>query len=388
MRKFKNIAAVLTAIILVLAAVPVQGFADGTFAEKAGLDISVTERESSGSYDASNAVCLYPDDDLTITAEGVYILCGEYKNQMILVDAAKEDKVQIVLENAVIANSSGPAVYVKSADKVFITAAAGTESSISDGSQYAMTDGETEVDAAVFSKDDLVINGSGKLTISGNMKHAVVSKDDLIVTAKDLTVTAVSKCLCGKESVVLSDASADLQAGTDGIRSDEYVAISGGTVNISASEGIEGTYILIAEGKIIISATDDGINAAKKSDTLFPLVEITGGTISISMRPGDTDGIDVNGDIIISGGVIDITGSSSFDYDGAADFAEGTVYVNGRIVSELPNQMVGGFGMMPGEFGGRGMSGDGRGWNRSDAPGQGFGGEPPMGRGEMRNDMP
>ena len=439
------------------------------------IDTSVSDRDASEEYDAQNAVVLNPDDDLTITQAGVYVLSGTYENKMIVVDAAKEDKVQIVLQNAVLNNANGPAIYVRSADKVFITAAAGTENIISDGTGYSLTEDDTTLDAAIFSKEDLTINGSGKLTINGNYKHAVVSKDDLVVTAKDLTVNAVNAGLFGKDSVKLSSATVTVTAGTDGIRSkngtdtslgfvsaensaitiqsgkdgiqaetvflsnnsviavrsggggtvqktssadsykgikagiaiiinggtyaidslddaihtngtisitagsfvlrsnddgihaDEYIDISGGTFDIDAYEGIEATYVRISGGEITIQASDDGINAARKSSAYTPTVEISGGTVSITMGAGDTDGIDSNGNLIISGGTIYVNGNSSFDYDGSASFTGGTVYVNGSQVTSLPNQFMGGFG---GGFGGQG------GFGQQGGFGGGFGQQP------------
>ena len=348
---------------------------------------------------------------------------------------------------------------MRSADKVFLTAAAGTENTISDGADYVYADGDTDVDAAVFSKDDLTLNGSGTLTVSDNCKHAVVSKDDLVVTAENLSVNAANVGLCGKDSVRLSGAAVSITAGSDGIRSDndtdeargyvsvdgsaltivsgndgiqaetvftaenavirvtsgggsgaksgdssesrkgikaaaairisggeydvdslddalhtngtleitsgsfvlrsaddalhadEKIEISGGTFDIEAREGIEATYVLISGGEITIQASDDGINAARKSSAYTPTVEITGGTVTITMAAGDTDGVDSNGDIIITGGTISVNGSSTFDYDGTATFTGGTVYVNGQQITSLPNQMMGG-GM--GGLGGQG----------------------------------
>ena len=443
---------------------------------ESATDTSVSNRDASGEYDSSEATALSPDGDLTITEAGVYVLSGEYKG-MIVVEAGEEDKVQLVLENAAIANDSGPAIYVRSADKVFLTAAAGTVNTISDASDYTLIDGDTTLDAAVFSKDDLTINGAGRLTISGNYKHAVVSRDDLVITAKDLTVNAQNVGLNGKDSVKLSGASVSIAAGSDGVRSDngtdadkgfvsvvdstltivsgkdgiqaetvfiaenadisitagggssgsaadasesykgvkagvsiavsggvykidslddaihtngsvlisdgeftlqsrddgihadEKAEINGGTMNISAYEGIEATYVLITGGDITIQASDDGINAARKSSAYTPTVEIAGGTVTITMGAGDTDGIDANGYLIISGGTISVNGQFPFDYDGNASFTGGTVYVNGQQVSSLSNQMMGGPGDMGG-FGGQGGFGGGPG-------GQGgFGGGP------------
>ena len=350
----------------------------------AEIDTSVSARDASGEYDVKEAVYLSSEDDLTITQAGVYILSGSYINKMIIVDASEEDKVQLVLDNAVLMNDSGPAIYIRSADKVFLTASDGTENTISDGSGYTFSDGETTPDAAVFSKEDLTINGSGKLTVIGNTKHAVVSKDDLVITAKNLTVTAVNSCLCGKDSVKISDAAVSAAAGTDGIHSEEFVVITGNTaVNIRASEGIEAAYILITGGEIDIQASDDGINAARKSAAYTPTVEITGGIITVTMGSGDTDGIDSNGNLIISGGTVYVNANSPFDYDGNASFTGGTVYVNGNQVTSLPNQMMGGFGGRGGFREGTGNQDGFRGGSEQGSSGnqEGFGASPGEQRG-------
>ena len=438
--------------------------AAGTALTASEPDTAVSKRDASGEYDVSEAVLLSPDGDLTVTQAGTYILSGDYEG-MIVVEVGEEDKVQLVLENATITNENGPAIYVRSADKVFLTAAEGTVNVISDGAEYTLTDDGATLDAAVFSRDDLTVNGSGRLTVNGNYKHAVVSRDDLVITAKDLTVNAQNVGLNGRDSVRLSEATVSITAGSDGIRSEngadtdkgfvsvadstltivsgkdgiqaetvftaenanisitsgggsgasesckgikagvsvtlsggvyaigalddaihtngtvlisggsftlgsrddgihanEKVEIAGGTLNITAYEGIEATYILIRGGDITISASDDGVNAARKSSAYTPTVEITGGTLSVTMGAGDTDGIDANGNIIITGGTVSVNGNSSFDYDGTATFTGGTVYVNGQQVTTLPNQFMGGgmggFGGGPGGFGG-GMGGPG-----------------------------
>ena len=388
-----------------IAASASDGAAPSAAAESA--ESLVSDRDASGLYDASAAVTLAPGDDLTITAAGVYILSGSYENQMLLVQAGDEDKVQIVLNNAHLSNADGPAILIRSADKVFLTAAEGSENSISDGSGYSLTEGDTAVDAAVFSKADLTLNGSGSLSVTGNTKHAVVSKDDLVVTAKNLSVSSAASALTGKDAVTLSDASVSITAGTDGIHSEGTVTvlggsltvrcgddavhadgradIAGGTVTLDAAEGIEATYVLIRSGDISIQASDDGINAAYKSDACTPTVEITGGNLTVNMGAGDTDGIDSNGNLIITGGTVSVNGSSAFDYDGAVTFTGGTVYVNGQQVTEITGQFMGGMGGMGG-FGGPGgqggMGGHGGFGTPPDMSGDfpsDFGGQPPFG---------
>ena len=335
-----------------------------------------SESETSNKNDNDADITLAPGDDLTITKAGVYSLAGIYEDQMLVVQAGEEDNVQIILNNAQISNSNGPAIFVRSAGKVSLTADDGSENSISDGSDYTLLEDEKSVDAAVFSTADLTIEGSGNLSITGNNKHAVVSKDNLVVTAKNLSVESVSSGLTGKDSVTLSDAEVTINAGTDGIhsegtvtvfgdsltiqcgddaiRANEKIDIAGGTVTLHAAEGIEATYVLIQSGDITIQASDDGINGAYKSDAYTPTVEITGGNLTVNMGAGDTDGIDSNGNLIITGGTISVNGSSAFDYDGTLTFTGGTVYVNGQQVTEIANQFMGGMG----GFGGHGGQGE------------------------------
>ena len=73
------------------------------------------------------------------------------------------------------------------------------------------------------------------------------------------------------------------------------------------------------------------------------------------MGAGDTDAVDSNGDLIITGGTIDITAQSPFDYDGSCSYTGGTIIVNGVETDSVSNQMMGGgmAGGAPGGFGGR-----------------------------------
>ena len=99
------------------------------------------------------------------------------------------------------------------------------------------------------------------------------------------------------------------------------------------------------------------------------------------MGAGDTDGIDSNGDLIISGGSISVNAVFPFDYAGSVSFTGGTVTVNGEEVSSIENQSFGGG---PGGFGGMGqrpggMGGRPEGFEPPEGfdPSQGF--EPPEG---------
>ena len=146
-----------------------------------------------------------------------------------------------------------------------------------------------------------------------------------------------------------------VHASDDGLHAVSFLQIDGGTFSISASEGIESTCVLINGGELTIQASDDGVNAANKSSFYRASITVNGGEISISMGAGDTDGVDSNGDLSITGGTISVTGNSCFDVDGSVSFTGGTVCCNGQQVSTIPVQMMGGgMGGMRGGWGGMG----------------------------------
>lgn len=344
-----------------------------------------TDRDLQQTADLTSAVnyTVSDDSDITITSEGVYVIAGTAENCTIIVDAASEDKVQIVLDAVSITNTDSPAIYVKSADKVFVTTTDSINTLKVTGTFTA--DGTTNTDAVIFSKDDVVINGTGTLNISST-GNGITSKDDLKITGGTLNITCTDDALEANDSVAIAGGNITINTDKDGIHceNDEddtvgYVYICGGTLDISSDddaihgttivqidggtitvnghEGIEGTYIQINDGTITVNASDDGINAASKSKSYTPTVEITGGDLTVKMGSGDTDAIDSNGNLYITGGNISITAQSPFDYDGAGKMTGGTVIVNGTQITTLTNSMMGGgmqggFGGQQGGFGG------------------------------------
>ena len=128
-------------------------------------------------------------------------------------------------------------------------------------------------------------------------------------------------------------------------------------MTITASEGMEATYVLINDGTVNITASDDGINASQKTKLYnSPVIEINGGDLTVAVGQGDTDAIDSNGSIYVNGGTVNVTAQmSSFDYDVSAEFNGGTIIINGQEVSEIPQSMMGG-GMRGGNMQG-GFSG-------------------------------
>ena len=348
-----------------------------------------SDRDLQQTADLTEAVTYAVADgqDITITEAGVYVLTGKAKDVTVYVAADKEDKVQLVLDGLAITNGDAPAIYVKSADKVFVTTAG--DSALAVTGAFS-SDGDTHTDGVIFSKSDLVLNGTATLTVTSS-ENGIVGKDDLKITGGTYLVSAQSKTIEANDSIRIADGVFELTAGTDGLHAEnddddttDYIYLGGGTftiqagddglhataviqvddgqLTIAAAEGIEATYVQLNGGTIAISSWDDGINAAQKSKAYRATVEINGGDITIAMGAGDTDGVDSNGDILVNGGTVSVTGNSTFDYDGTGTITGGTVIVNGQQVTTLPNQMMGGRGGFGGGWGGNGGFGGRRGW--------------------------
>ena len=352
----------------------------------ASIDL-FSSRDMKQTADTSEAehVSLKSGEDVTIGAAGMYVISGTATDATIIVDAADEDKVQIVLDGVSITNADFPAIYVKSADKVFITTTDSKNTFAVTGDFTA--DGTTNTDAAIFSRDDIVINGVGTLTISSS-ENGVTSKDDLKITGGTISIDCAADALEANDSIRIAGGDITIKTQKDAIHAENeeddslgYVYVGGGTISIdaaddgihgttivqiddgdltiSAVEGIEATWVQINGGSLDISASDDGVNGSQKSKAYAVRVEINGGYTKITMGAGDTDGVDSNGDLYINGGTIDVSGQSPFDYDGTAEHNGGTIIVNGTQTDQITNQFGGG-GMGPGG-GGMGPGGMGPG---------------------------
>lgn len=276
------------------------------------MDFTFSDRDLSGSYDAGTAAAVSADGK--ITAAGTYLLTGS-RTETLVIAAGENDKVQLVLDNADLLCADGPAIYIQSADKVFLTLAEGSVNTLSDGSSYTLTDGDTTLDAALFSKADLTINGAGTLNITGNYKHGIVSKDDLVIAAGVLNVTAEKVGLNGKDCVKINDSSITIQAGSDGIRSDNtedaergFVYAKGGSLTITAwNDGIQAETALLAEDAALaitagggsgsggLSSSEESYKGLKAGSTLL----FTGGSAEIDSRD---DCIHSNDTVQITGG--------------------------------------------------------------------------------------
>lgn len=279
---------------------------------------------------------------VTIASAGYYDVTGTLTDGSLIVDAGKNAKVFLRLNGVTITCSDDAAIRVDQADKVFLTLAEGTENTVTSGETYSEAALADKTDGAIFAHDDLTINGSGALTVTAAYKHGIAANDSLRITGGKITVTAPADTVHVNDSLHITGAAITLSAGDDAIHSDTSVAILGGSITVNTCcEGIEAPEILIEDGAVTVTSTDDGINACgtETSDGSLPGVTINGGTVTLLNPSGrDADGIDSNGNIDINGGLVYISlvgdgGNCALDYGsengGACRINGGTVVACG-----------------------------------------------------------
>lgn len=207
-------------------------------------------------------------------------------------------------------------------DKAFITLADGSMNEIVSNSFPGNED--TNIDGAIFSREDLTLNGSGTLKFTSSA-HDIVSRDDFVLTGGVYQIESEKQGLSGKESVRIVDGTFTITSGTDAIHSEDtdedtkgFVYIAGGVLTLNAAGGNDQS-----------SMGRPGENTFQEDSDAY--INILGGMIEIDAKG---DGIDSNGDLSVSGGVIYVSGSGddgngALDYDGTAIITGGTVVAAG-----------------------------------------------------------
>ena len=301
-----------------------------------------TDRDGKTEYDESKAVSIklngtsatsssnsvkISGSTVTITEEATYVISGTLTDGMIIVNAEDTAKLQIVLNGVDITSKTSAALYILEADKVFVTLADGKTNTLANGGSFTAID-DNNIDAAVFSKQDLTFNGSGSLTVTSPAAHGIVCKDDLVFTGGTYTVNSASHGLDANDSVRISNSTKlTIDAGKDGIHCENtddaslgFIYISDGTMNIEAEgDGIAaGAYVQIENGTfdlLIGGGSENGSNVSSGNYGGF-----MGGGGHGGMRPGSSQssttstdesstsmkGIKAANSLLISGGTFKI----------------------------------------------------------------------------------
>lgn len=299
--------------------------------ETPAVDSSMfTKRDSRTDYDEAAAQYIDLDaqtGDLTLTEAGDYVLSGTLTDGSVIINAPEDAKLHLILNGAHIASQSAAALYVISADKVFVTLTDGSENGISAAGDSAEDD-YANVDAAIFARCDISFNGSGSLSVSSAKGHGIVSKDDLVFTGGSYMIQAANHGISGKDSIRIADGSFVITAGKNCLDSDNsddsgkgFIYIAGGSFDLSSGNDAchcSGDFDFLA-GSMELSAADDGVH----SDAAL---SVSGGSITISLCYDGLEGVTVD----ISGGTIDITSSddginaANGSSDSAHDGTDGT----------------------------------------------------------------
>lgn len=206
---------------------------------------------------------------VTITAAGSYSISGNCADGQLVIDCGNDDDVYLVLNGLDLTCSNGPAILCSKANKLTITLNENTVNTISDGTDYS-SDAADETGAALFSKDTLVINGTGTLNVNGVYKDGIKSKDGLKLCGGNINVTATEDGLIGKDYILAAAGNITVNSGLDGLKSTNstdstkgYINLSGVTCTIvSGNDGIQ------AETSLTISDCDINITAGGGSETV------------------------------------------------------------------------------------------------------------------------
>lgn len=233
---------------------------------------SITTKSSAVEIDKNKA---------TITSPGTYTIRGTLSNGQIIVDTS--GTVTIVLDNVNISCLDSAPFYVKEAGEIILNLADGTKNIFTDSTNYTYTGAETEPDATIFSRADLVIKGQGALHVNANYNDGITSRDTLRIESGDVTIVAKKSGIKGKDYFMQSGGRVRINAGDDGIKATNDTQISFGYVEFNG-------------GDIEINAKDEGISAISK-------VTINGGNVSIYSK---NNGIKSNDLIDLQGGKISI----------------------------------------------------------------------------------
>ena len=290
-----------------------------------------------------------------ITKAGTYIVEGTASKVQLKVAAGKEDEVQIVFKNATLKNTEAP-LLVDTAKKVILTLADGTKNEVADEST-------STVKGAIYSDSDLTINGKGSLTVTGAASNAIKSKDGIRIVDATVTTTAKKHGVAANDFVNVSGATLNLSADEDGIHSDNEddvllgniyltntnITVNAGDDGINASntmlidegatidvqkseEGLEARLIHQVGGTVTVKSSDDGLNAKdwtlESSEGQGPGQQ----TKTVKAEAANAKNLDQAGEvkIVIDGGTLTVDAEGDgLDANGSIEINGGTVVVNG-----------------------------------------------------------
>lgn len=298
------------------------------------------------------------NEGVKIVYPGTYRIRGTLTDGQILVDCDEfHGGVYLMLEGVDVSCSDGPAVYVKQSEKTVLYLTEGSENFLQDGPGYTITESiETSTGGAVYCDDDLYIEGTGALTVTGNNADGIRSKDGLTITGGALTVYAADDGVQGsdyvdiqsgvltvsaygdgitskKGDITLSDGWVEVISGGDGVSAAANVNLLGGSLAVTAyggaenyetmaanelsAKGVKGQNVVVSGGSYTLDTADDAIHGDLD-------LTVTGGTLSVCS--GD-DAVSAARALTVTGGDIAIETSYEGLEAATVTVTDGTVSI-------------------------------------------------------------
>ncbi len=333
--------------------------------------------------DEPNAA-IFSKADLTITGGGSLAVQGNFNDGITSKDGL------VIAGGTIVVNAADDGIRGKD----YLLIEAGNISVVAQGDglkadndedatkgYVAITDGVIDVSAggdAITAQTDVLV-GDGQLTLSsGGGSNSRVDEStsakgikavvNVAIDDGTFTIDAADDAIHANDRITINGGDFTLASGDDGMHADSTLTINDGEIRITQSyEGIESAVITINGGALDIVASDDGVNVAGGNDgsgtaagmqpggrpgrggpgmdaftfTGDTYLTINGGTIVVEAAG---DGIDVNGAIEMTGGLVVVNGptqqmNGALDYDASFTISGGLLAAAGSAgMAQAPGE--------------------------------------------------
>ena len=360
----------------ILAAVLVMG---GTFtvrSEASARGVTEIRLDTAGSSAAGAGVDIR-GSEIAICSAGTYRVSGTLEDGQLLVRAGKGAEVTLILDGADISNESEAAILVEKAGRTVVQLAEGSVNRIRSGAPAEITADAADESAsggALHAKDDLVIEGTGALTVLGYVNNGIHCSNRLAILGGEIEVEAVNNGVKGKDGVTVSGGRLTIRSGGNGINADAedgegygVIDITGGEISIeSFGDGAQAATALTVSGGSVEVISGGGSAAAepKQSEEFWgrwnrgedweldgasdgpstkglkagALLTVSGGAINIDAVD---DALHSNGEVRITGGTLALaTGDDGVHADDRLTMSAGTLCISASYEGMEANQIL------------------------------------------------
>ena len=269
---------------------------------KAITDMQVTYGDAS-----AQVLNPYAADSVSVNLNGAYVTIKSLTGQKDFVYTLKgtttqgnfkvysDKKYVIRLARVSLKNPIGPALNLQSKKACRLVLNEGTSNSLYDANGYSTTNalGEDEK-GCIFAEGQIVLGGSGSLTVAGYNNHGVCTDDYLEFPA---------------------DFSGDLRVSTalnDGLHAKDYTQINSGTITISSKgDAISGgEYVLLNGGTLDLTVAADSLKKeGLKADST---ITFNGGQLTILNKSQAGKCMKAGAEILLNGGALNLTNTGSY----------------------------------------------------------------------------